>query len=611
MARTINILPEHLARKIAAGEVVQRPESVVKELIENAIDAQARSVTVVIRKAGKSFIQVSDDGIGMSAEDALTAFERHATSKIASDEDLGHIETLGFRGEALASIAAVAQVELKTRLAMSATGGDVRGDALGTRIRIAGGVRELVEPVAMEAGTSVTVRNLFYNTPARRKFLKSDATEFKHIFETVQRTAMAWHEVAFTFVNDDEIILDVQSTPTYEQRIRDLLGEEFFGSLIPVNEGSGSLRIHGFVSKPQFARKTRTEQIFFLNRRFITSRVLSHAVYSAYEHLVEKGSFPFFVLFLEIDPSRVDVNVHPSKLEVKFDDESGVYRQVLHTVRGALSSHDLAPPLELAGDKRFSSSDAVEQGTGDQMGSRTEMHLAFMRKELQSEKASVFPSSFRREAKLSIIPLPHEIPVSTRSGAGVVDQEEPRIWQLHNKYILSQVKSGLVIIDQHAAHERILYERAVEMLESNAPLSQQLLFPQTVELPPADFALVTELMSELQRLGFDLQIFGKNTILVSGIPADVRIGYEARILQDILDEYRDDRGEVSLSIRDRLAKSFACRAAIKAGDPLSLEEMRSLIDQLFATSIPYSCPHGRPVIVKLSLEEFDKFFGRT
>lgn len=611
MARTINILPEHLARKIAAGEVVQRPESVVKELIENAIDAQARSVTIVVRNAGKSFIQVSDDGIGMSPEDALTAFERHATSKIATDEDLEHIETLGFRGEALASIAAVAQVELKTRLAVSATGGDVQGDALGTRIRIAGGVRELVEPVAMEAGTSVTVRNLFYNTPARRKFLKSDATEFKHVFETVQRTAMAWHEVAFTFVNDDEIILDVQSTPTYEQRIRDLLGEEFFESLIPVNEGSGSLRVYGFVSKPQFARKTRTEQIFFLNRRFITSRALSHAVYSAYEHLVEKGSFPFFVLFLEIDPGRVDVNVHPSKLEVKFDDESGVYREVLNTVRRALGSHDLAPPLELAGDKRLSPSDTVEQGRGDQRGSRIDMHLAFMRSSSESETASMFPLSPRRETKLSIIPRPHEFPVSTPPGAGVVDQEEPRIWQLHNKYILSQVKSGLVIIDQHAAHERILYERAVQMLERNAPLSQQLLFPQSVELSSADFALVTELLSELQRLGFDLQTFGKNTILISGIPADVRIGCEARILQDILDEYRDDRGEVSLSIRDRLAKSFACRAAIKAGDPLTVEEMRSLIDQLFATSIPYSCPHGRPVIVKLSLEEFDKFFGRT
>jgi len=600
VSRTINILPENLANRIAAGEVVQRPESVVKELVENSLDAGARSVIVAVRDAGKTYIQVSDDGIGMSAEDAVTAFERHATSKIATYDDLEAIRTLGFRGEALASIAAVAQVELKTRR---------RGEAAGTRVRIAGGARDVVEPVGMEPGTAVGVKNLFFNTPARRNFLKSDGTEFKRILDTLQHAAIAWPGTSFTFASSDEIVFDVAAVDTEEQRIRDLFGERYFESLVPVREESDLLAIHGYISKPEFARKTRTEQIFLLNRRFITSRALGHAVFSGYEHLVEKASFPFFVLFIEIDPHRVDVNVHPSKLEVKFEDESGVYRMIHNAVRRALGTHDLIPVLtSVERNGTFSPEPIPPQAVPGHP--QTEMRLAFLR--TAPAKGGRGPSTSPATGggtELHVVSSGERasVPPAGAPGGG----EEPRIYQLHNKYILSQIRSGIMLIDQHAAHERILYERAVAFLERNAPASQQLLFPQTVELSPGDFALASELLDDLMRLGFDIQVFGKNTLLVNGIPADVRIGHEAGILRDLLDEYKDDKRNMTLKPRERLAKSFACRAAVKAGDPLSSDEMRSLIDQLFATSIPYSCPHGRPVIVRIPLEEIDGYFGRT
>jgi len=618
MPSKIHILEQDLANKIAAGEVIQRPASAVKELLENAIDAGARSLTIIVKEAGKSLIQLVDDGEGMTPEDAIICFHRHSTSKLSTAEDLENIRTLGFRGEALASIAAVSQVEIRTRTISDEAAAVLRieGSQLVEESRIAGAV-----------GTSIAARNLFFNTPARRQFLKTNATELRNITETVTRFALAYPEIAFQYQHDDTGIYNLASG-SEEKRMRDVLGDPQFEQLIPVNDTHEYLSIKGYVGRPTFFRKSRSEQYLYLNRRFIVSKALNHAVYKAYEHLLEKGSFPFFLLNLSIDPRHVDVNVHPSKLEVKFENESNVYRMVLSSVRRALASHDLPQTMGIDHERRsplsvskLSGSDHRTRG-GFQSSGMSELpvsgegdgsaNIDALFSNAGPEPEGVAINSFRLKKEMTSPPdrlYAHRSDLSTHPAGG--RQDVRPIWQLHEKYILSQVKTGIIIIDQHVAHERILYEKAVAGFENNLPATQQLLFPQTIELTASDYALVEELQPHLQNLGFGVKLFGKNTVVIEGIPVDVRVGNEKRILQDVLDEYRHHEQEVKLDVRDRLAKSFACKAAIKAGDRLKPEEMLSLVDQLFATSMPYVCPHGRPVVIKLSIEELDKRFGRT
>jgi DNA mismatch repair protein MutL len=599
MANVIKILPPELASKIAAGEVVQRPASVVKELIENSIDAGGRAVTVVIKDAGKSLIQVVDNGVGMSASDARLAFERHATSKISTYDDLENIRTLGFRGEALASIAAVAQVELKTKRA---------SDEAGALIRIDGGEMKQDGKVGMEPGTSVAVKNLFYNTPARKHFLKSNATEFKHVYETLQRFAISHPEIALQFVAESEVVFDVKPS-TLEDRLAAFFGEKQVKSLLPVEEHGEIFQASGYLGKPEYARNVPTEQFLFLNKRFIVNRNLNHAVYSGYEHLIEKGSYPFVLLFLEIDPHRVDVNVHPTKLEVKFEDERSVYRFVMMAVRRTLSEHNLIPAV------------TVEPEASPESASK----LSFTRVSFGRSAPGVFPgrgSTVSRPFDVRQLLGPEDQQVQELETSAVEKKESlstrirPLV-QIQNKYILSEAALGLpdgetdlMIIDQHAAHERILYEQVLPRLEREAGQSQQLLFPQTLELSPVDYTTVTELRPYLEKIGFQVKLFGKQTIVVEGVPPDVKPGHESTIFQEVLEEYKDEARNPKSDSRDRLAKSYACRAAIKAGDKLTQQEMVSLVEGLFATQVPYVCPHGRPVSIKLSIEELDKRFGR-
>lgn len=625
MSPAIHILPDSLVSKIAAGEVVSRPASVVKELLENSVDAGATRIVVTVRDGGKSFIQVADNGCGMGEEDAKTAFSRHATSKISSYSDLENIQTLGFRGEALFSIVAVSQAELKTRTAAS---------EIGTMIRIEGGEAREVSQVAMEPGTTVTVKNLFFNVPARRNFLKSTLAEFKHISDAVQRTAVSRCELGLTFVSNDEKVLEVRPE-TLDARLKSVYGGRAVDSLIEFQEDSEFLRIHGFTTKPRFdrgrpevARKTRGDQLLFLNGRFIVNRALNHAVFSAYEHLLEKGSFPFFVLFLEIDSHRVDVNVHPSKLEVKFDDERSAYRFVHTAVRKALGAHDLVPSVEIR--------PAAEAG-GESTGKEPGVGLRFAPGSKSSGPGTDAPDVDATLSRLfsglkdrfdSTPPLtedfepmrrairPEErvgrpVPPEVGRKPEVGEAGRPLVLQIHRKYIVVQIPTGLMIIDQHVAHERVLYERIVASYEDNLPQAQQLLFPQTLLLTPADYSLVRELMPHLQRMGFDVKLFGKNTVVVEGLPADVRVGREEQILQQVLDLFKENQQEAKLDARDALAKSFACRAAVKAGDELHEAEIRALIRQLVATQMPYVCPHGRPIMIRISTEELDKRFGRT
>ena len=521
----------------------------------------------------------------MNDEDAAIAFGRHATSKIKSYEDLENIRTLGFRGEALASIAAVAHVELKTRRLT---------DDVGTLVRIEGGDLKEQSKTSTQPGTIISVRNLFYNTPARRHFLKSNNTEFKHIYDVVQRVALSRPDVAIHFTSDGEDLLDLKSG-SIEERLKNLYGERHFETLIPFDEQTELLSISGFIGKPDFARKSRVDQYLFLNKRPIVNRSINHAIFSGYEHLIEKGNFPFYLVFLELDPHKVDVNVHPSKMEVKFADEQSIYRFVISVVRKSLGSNDLVPSLDMNGAKSFDRSFASlrhaalpQHFTGD-FGS-SEKNI-FSTPSSNFSQASAQRDSLNLDKLFSDIPTiplpetarPQQFAHGTRENEA---QEGKGIWQLHNKYILSQIRTGLMIIDQHVAHERVLYQRALASFENAVPVSQQLLFPHTVQLSPGDFALAKELIPHLQAIGFELKLFGKNTVVLEGVPTDVKAGMEGSILQDILDEFKNNQHRVKLDSRDNVAKSFSCKAAIKAGDKLSEIEMRVLIDQLFATSMP-------------------------
>ncbi len=599
---------------------MQRPASVVKELIENSLDAKATRISIVVKDAGKALIQVVDNGEGMSEQDASLAFRRHATSKIRTAGDLEEIHTLGFRGEALASITAVARVEIKTRS---------ESDDLAVFLRIEGDEVKEKTKSALECGTSITVRNLFYNTPARRNFLKHRQTELKNITDVIMRMAVAYPEVEWFYASDDEVMFDLKSNST-EGRVNAVFGRAVSQSIIKFEDTNDLMTVNGFLGRPDFARKSRAEQLVFMNRRFIFNKMINHAVFHAYEHLLEKGSFPFFILNLGIDPRKVDVNVHPSKMEVKFDNDSNIYRMILSVVRKTLVDNDLIPSISLKEGDAISPFDAKLQFDSQVWKKTIEGQIGApvfpigIAARPSEPKSSMTPNiigldELEMSASNSEISLPFNVPSSTDtkilSQRSAVDssasQDNKPVWQAHNKYIISQIRNGLMIIDQHVAHERILYERVLSNFENSLPSIQQLLFPETVEVSASDYSLVKDLQTHLERLGFDIKLFGKNTIVIEGIPADVRIGNERKILQDVLDEFRNNEHAGISDVRDNLAKSFACKAAIKAGDRLNFNEMVVLIEHLFLTKMPFVCPHGRPIIVKIPLEELDKRFGRT
>ena len=606
--RRVQVLPEHIANKIAAGEVVQRPESVVKELLENSLDAGARQITVVVKEGGAKLIQVSDDGIGMDEQDALNSFGRHATSKIASYEDLEAIRTFGFRGEALASIAAVARVTMKTRR---------HEDDAAIVVSVDGGGAPRVSRDAREPGTTVAVQNLFFNVPARRKFLKSQNTEFRHVYDAVQRVAISYPELALEFVSDGKEVFKLQPAQL-PQRLLDVFGERQLETLVPVTERSELLNISGYISKPSFGLRSRSNQHLFLNRRYIANRTINHAVISAYENLLEKGTFPFYILFLDIDPGKVDVNIHPSKMEAKFEDEQSVYRLVSALVRRNLTSSDYIPSLTMTAAPgspdnaglRFTSA----QHSWPQQGENS--WPPPLREKIDPTTGEVVPLQ-RLDGTAIAERLFGEASRQDQSGVSAGASVSPPaisegtpLWQLHNKYIMTPIDKGVMIIDQHVAHERILYERALSRFEAGMRSSQQLLFPVTIQVSPADYSLVEELAADLTGLGFDLKLFGKNTVIIEGVPVDVKVGGEEKILVEVLSLYKEYRREAPTNVRDNLAKSYSCRSAIKAGDPLTEPEMRQLVIALFGTAMPYVCPHGRPIVLRISIDEMDRRFGR-
>ncbi len=619
MSKKIKILPENVTNKIAAGEVVQRPESVVKELMENALDAGAKNIEVIIKRAGKSLIQVVDDGSGMSEEDAVLCIQKHATSKIDNFDDLGSLETYGFRGEALSSIASVSQIEVRT---------EQQNDEIGTLIKIEEENNIIKERGSFPKGTSIAVKNLFYNTPARRNFLKTNATELKHIIETFKKTSLSNPEIAFKFYNDDDLVFNFEKGDL-DSRVKEVFADNIIDLLIKVDEPTDYIGLKGYVSKPVYLRKSKGEQYLFINKRYVVSRTINHAVFSAYENILEKGDYPFFVLFLNVDSSKVDINVHPQKLEVKFDDENNIYNFVNAVVKRSMGSYDLVPSVSFDEqnneNEKLTYNRAIAKPENDFSDRPTFAKPGKSKSGVYSDnEIDLLFSSINTEAKQGAPADDLSDPFNNQSISEIAspgqktyeskrdEQVSPTfIVSLHNKYILAQIKSGLMIIDQHVAHERILYEKILKSFDANLPFSQQLLFSQTLRVDPGDYELAKELEPFLNKMGFELKFFSKNTIVIDGVPSDIRVGTEKEILYEIIDEYKKNQREKELEQRDNLAKSFSCKAAIKSGDKLSEQEMRLMVDQLFATSMPYVCPHGRPVIIKIPLEEFDKRFGRA
>ncbi|UCE07195.1 MAG: DNA mismatch repair endonuclease MutL [bacterium] len=582
----IIILPEDLTNKIAAGEVVDRPASIVKELLENAVDAGSDEITIILKTGGKTLIQVVDNGTGMTREDAILAIQRHTTSKISSYDDLHNIKTLGFRGEALASITSVSRMELKTI---------PHGKTSGTLLKIDGGVVEDIADSGGTRGTSVSVKNLFYNTPARRKFLKSDETEYRYILNVLQRFALAYFQISFSLYHNDQKIYNLKPTEP-QLRLVEVLGNRYKDKLVKVEDKGTLMQIWGYIGNQDSTKKSRGDQFLFLNGRYFINRALNHAVVSSYGTIIPLGEFPMYVLFLEMDPRRVDVNVHPSKMEVKFADERLVYDLLRASVKRALSSEQIIPSLstQLQVEPR-----PLTRPFEDLYSKQTAIPLYEIAPPSEKPIGIEIDKAAPME-KLSPLRMPQHEP----------KYERINVWQIHNQYIVSEIKSGLIVIDQHVAHERILYEQALKNFEQSKPVSQQLLFPQVVGLTPEEFSHIMEILPYLEKIGFIIKGFGGNTVVLEGVPSGLKISNSETLLNEIIDEYKKNKS-TSLDVRDNVAKSYSCKMAIKKGDPLTRDEMNLLIDQLFATQSPYFCPHGRPVIVTLSLDELDKRFGRS
>lgn len=605
MPDIIHLLPDSVANQIAAGEVIQRPASAVKEMLENSIDAGAGAVKLIIKDAGKTGIQVIDDGCGMSETDARMCFERHATSKIQKADDLFAIRTMGFRGEALASIAAIAQVELKTRRTE---------DEVGTLIQIEGSEVVRQETCGCPAGTSVSIRNLFYNVPARRNFLKSNAVETRHIIEEFLRVSLAHPEVFFSLHHDGQEVFHFPKT-SLKQRIIHAFGNQYAERLIPVEEDTSILRINGFAGKPGYAKKTRGDQYFFVNRRFIKDPYLNHAVLNAYEELLPDDTYPLYVLMIDIDPGHIDVNVHPTKTEIKFDDEKPLYAILRSAVKRSLGKFNISPSLDFEQDhKLLDFKTETKEIKVPTIQVDPDFNPFKSTEKPRSAEAAFNPGSWEQLYTITRSEqAPQDEPEQLLpSGEEKEDQpvQELRTYQIHNRYILSHIKSGMILIDQQAAHERVLYERYLDELENKQGTSQQNLFPQTVSLSPADFELVRELQDDIRALGFDFREFGKHTLVVEGTPSDIAQGNEEKAFEKLIENYKKNLSLLRLDKRDNLARSLARNASIKAGTRLDQEEMNRLIDELFACKMPRTGISGKPTFITISLEELIKRFER-
>ena len=632
MLDIIHLLPDSIANQIAAGEVVQRPASVVKELLENSIDARANNIQLIVKDAGRTLIQVIDDGMGMSATDARMSFERHATSKIRTAEDLFSILTMGFRGEALASIAAIAQVELRSRRMT---------DEIGTLIRIEGSELSIQESISCPKGTNFQVKNLFYNVPARRNFLKSNPVEMKHVLDEFQRVSLAHPDIAFTLYHND---VEVYNLPAgkLSKRIVDIFGKTYREQLASCEEETPFVNITGYVGKPESAKKGRGEQFFFVNKRFIKHNYLHHAVLSAFEATIPEGSSPFYVLFIEINPSHIDINIHPTKTEIKFDDERAVYAIIRSAVRRSIGVYNLTPSIDFESDINFGNltntgrfSDSPNplsssfSGISDFEKSRQQSSLPPVPKDDYREKLNAAQGNTENWRKLfdgieafkpnnqANLEFESE-PMTMGSKANDVLDEGKRIAeiqeisaiQIQNRFIVAQAKNGLMLIDQRAAYERILYEKYFNNLKNKKSFTQQLLFPKTLDLQVADFQLVIEIQEDIRALGFSFEEFGQNTIKINGVPPEVQDENEKEIFEGLVQQFKTNQADLQLDRLENIARSFSKRSSAKYMGELSKIEINLLIHQLFETAVPAYTPNGEPIMTILSLDRLAELLIR-
>ena len=671
MLNIIQLLPDSIANQIAAGEVVQRPASVVKELLENSVDAKAKSVQVIIREAGRNLIQIVDDGVGMTETDARMSFERHATSKIRSSDDLFRIRTMGFRGEALASIAAVAQIEMRTRRAE---------EELGTLIRIEGSDIKAQESISCLPGTNLLIKNLFFNVPARRNFLKSNSVEMRHILDEFQRVSLANPEVAFSLFHNDQEIYNLPAGKL-SRRIVDMFGKSYREQLNFCEEQTPYVTVHGYIGKPESAKKARNEQFFFVNNRYIKHNYLHHAVVGAYESTLPEGSHPFYVLFIDIDPSHIDINIHPTKTEIKFDDERSVYAIMMAAVRKAVGLYNLTPSLDFESDVNFMSGNRSQVSKSSAQanpavstannsakpitpswtsgGSQPVQERSSLRADSLDKAAG---SSFDIPKKPSVnnwqtlyegvagddtpvrpIGNPDEggdwlgpdkqvseandnapsetepITLGSRVNQLQVDLEseeetmpvlvdDDTILQVQNRYLLAPVKSGMMLIDQRRAYERILYDQFHAALTKRHGASQQLLFPKTITLMPVDYQLALDLREDLTNLGFEFDELGANTFVIRGVPTLLTGENEEELFANLLAQLRADTGRLKLDKLESMARSLARRSSMRHVNRMSAPERKALINQLFASTNPSYTPTGEPVTVVLSLDKIAGLF---
>ncbi len=602
----INLLPDSLANQIAAGEVIQRPASVVKELLENAIDAGATSIKLIVKDAGKTLIQVADNGRGMNEVDARMCFERHATSKINSTEDLFNIRSFGFRGEALASIAAVAQVELKTQAA----------DAImGTTIVIEGSKVKKQTPSSMNQGSSFSVKNLFFNVPARRKFLKSDPVELRHIIDEFTHVVIANPSIHFTMHHNDNELYHL--TPSnLRQRLINFFGKHLNDKIIPVGEETDFVKLGGYVGKPDLVKKSRGEQYFFVNNRFIKSSYLSHAVKLAYENLIPEDHHPWYVILINIDPAMIDVNIHPTKQEIKFENERLIYNYLKVAVKHALGKYSIAPSLD------FDHTDELDIRMANSSFDLTKRASNKTPEHARTNSPTQQSSKQEREGWMNFYRDIQESSTNNNNGAkaltlssnwteGTEEKElvnvEAVCFQLGDSYVVSPIKSGLIIIEPQAAHERILYEKYIEKLNERRIYAQNTLFPETIQLDTRYVEILDTLLEELKYIGFNIEKAGKKTYVITAMPSEGLTVSGAEFVKQFLETYADNL-ELQMDIKDNVARSMAMHKAIKRKTNLSKEEMQSLIDQLFAAKMPYTSPSDKKCFIMLNKEEIDNRF---
>lgn len=605
MTDIIHLLPESIANQIAAGEVVQRPASIVKELMENAVDAKATMIKVLVKDGGKALVQVHDNGIGMSETDARMSFERHATSKIKEAADLFNIKTMGFRGEALASIAAVAKVEMKTQQSIN---------SMGVRLVVESSSVKTQEVCQLpEAGTIIAVKNLFFSVPARRNFLKSNVVEMRHINDEFIRVALAHPDVGFSLAHN-EMELYRLAPGKLSQRLVGLFGNTVNKNLIPVEEETEVMTIRGYVGRPEYAKKKRGDQFFMVNGRFIKSPYLHHAVLTSFESLLAPDTHPFYCLFIDINPKMIDINVHPTKQEIKFDDDRLVYNYVLVAVKHALGQHSIMPTLDFSQERELvdqfenkrSDLDTIRPERFTQI-SPNRLNSGFVTKSERSNWKALYEGVSKGGGAVMVS---SKINDQKKSDPIVFsgDLTNKRPYLIHNKYIASPIKSGFILIDQQAAQERILYEYYLEQMKSGSAGSQQSLFPTSMRLSPADAELFRSILPQLAPLGLDVGELAPNTFMIKGMPGELAGKNETEIIEQLLDQVRNNL-ELKLELKENIARSMAKSGARKKDKPLDEDGMNVLIDRLFACQMPYQSPSGRKCFLQFDLDELNKRFG--